>query len=191
MLSLCIWEYTTGKLEKENHYTWQYFCFVLLLNNPNCYYCRHGGDSCAEYLKQVLHSHIEDATVGDISLVLSTMRQYGKDWSRYTPSALGGLEEAVHRCQTPSFLSIDERITMAFLKADRDIRNMRWSDGQGSTACTVLLWDTEGLPFWSHDSQLHLVVSSVGDSKAILCRPDAQGGTAHALNTLQIGRAHV
>ncbi|KAJ1945913.1 Protein phosphatase 2C 6, partial [Linderina macrospora] len=147
-------------------------------------YDGHGGESCAEYLKQVLHSHIEGVTTADLVPVLSNMRNYGKDWQSYTPAALEGLEEALHRRQMPSFLTIDERITLAFLKSDSDIKNMRWSDNQGSTACTVLLWDSEGLPFWSHDSQLNLVVSSVGDSKAILCNVDEHGGLATALNTL-------
>ncbi|KAI8325005.1 protein serine/threonine phosphatase 2C, partial [Martensiomyces pterosporus] len=147
-------------------------------------YDGHGGESCSEYLKQVLHRHIESVTPDDLTPVLTNMRQYGKDWRSYTPSALQGLEESALRRETPSFLTIDERITLAFLKADSDIRNMRWSDGQGSTACTALLWDPEGLPFWSHDSQLHLVVSSVGDSKAILCNVDEHGGLATALNTL-------
>ncbi|KAJ2493746.1 Protein phosphatase 2C 6 [Coemansia sp. RSA 2050] len=147
-------------------------------------YDGHGGDSCSEYLKQVLHSNIEGVAVSDLPPVLDTMRQYGKDWSDYTPPALRALEDAMLRCEIPSFLTIDERITLAFLKADSSIRNMRWSDGQGSTACTVLLWDSEGLPFWSHDSQLNVVVSSVGDSKAILCNVDSHGGLAVPLNDL-------
>ncbi|KAJ2843957.1 Protein phosphatase 2C 6, partial [Coemansia erecta] len=91
---------------------------------------------------------------------------------------------AAQKREIPSFLTIDERMTLAFLKADSSIRNLRWSDNQGSTACTVLLWDAEGLPFWSHNSQLNVVVSSVGDSKAILCNVDKHGGIATALNTL-------
>ncbi|KAJ2627028.1 Protein phosphatase 2C 6, partial [Coemansia sp. RSA 1694] len=145
-------------------------------------YDGHGGDACAEYLKQVLHTHIEEAAVGDLAVVLDTMRQFGKDWHGYTPPALRALEEAVLRGEVPSFLTIDERITLAFLKADSSIRNMRWSDGQGSTACTVLLWDAEGLPFWSHDSQLSIVVSNVGDSRVIMCGVDAHGGLAAPLS---------
>ncbi|KAJ1794725.1 Protein phosphatase 2C 6 [Coemansia sp. RSA 2399] len=147
-------------------------------------YDGHGGDSCAEYLNQVLHHYIETVSAGDLAGVLDTMRQYGKDWSGYTPAALRGLEEAVQKREIPSFLTIDERMTLAFLKADSAIRNLRWSDNQGSTACTVLLWDAEGLPFWSHNSQLNVIVSSVGDSKAILCNVDKHGGMATALNTL-------
>ncbi|KAJ1961446.1 Protein phosphatase 2C 6 [Dipsacomyces acuminosporus] len=147
-------------------------------------YDGHGGESCAEYLKQVLHRYIESVEPSDLTAVLTGMREYGKDWRGYTPEALRGLEESVLTRRAPSFLSIDERITLAFLKADSDMRNMRWSDGQGSTACTALLWDQEGLPFWSQDSQLQLVVSSVGDSKAIVCNVDEQGGLARALNTL-------
>ncbi|KAJ2544731.1 Protein phosphatase 2C 6 [Coemansia sp. RSA 1933] len=147
-------------------------------------YDGHGGDSCAEYVNQVLHQYIETVSGNDLAGVLETVRQYGKDWSEYTPAALRELEESVQKREMPSFLTIDERMTLAFLKADSAIRNMRWSDNQGSTACTVLLWDTEGLPFWSHDSQLNVVVSSVGDSKAILCNVDKHGGLATALNTM-------
>ncbi|KAJ2469489.1 Protein phosphatase 2C 6, partial [Coemansia sp. RSA 2320] len=145
-------------------------------------YDGHGGDSCSEHLKQVLHAHIEAAEVSDLGGVLGTMRQYGNDWSGYTPAALSALEAAVLRREAPSFLTIDERVTLAFLKADGSMRNMRWSDGQGSTACTVLLWDAEGQPFWSRDSQLNVVVSSVGDSRAILCNVDSHGGLAVPLN---------
>ncbi|KAJ2574782.1 Protein phosphatase 2C 6 [Coemansia sp. RSA 1807] len=147
-------------------------------------YDGHGGDACADYLKQVLHNYIETVSVDDLPAVLSSMRMYGKDWNSYTPAKLRKLEETMNKHEVPSFLTIDERLTLAFLRADNDMQNMRWSDGQGSTACTALLWDAEGLPFWSHDSQLNLVISSVGDSKAILCRADAQGGLAQALNTL-------
>ncbi|KAI9501656.1 phosphatase 2C-like domain-containing protein, partial [Coemansia spiralis] len=146
-------------------------------------YDGHGGESCAEYLEQILHHYIETVSISAIPDVLATMRQYGKDWSEYTPSALCALEDSILKHQIPSFLTIDERITLAFLKADNDIRNLRWSDNQGSTACTVLLWDSEGLPFWSHYSQLNLVVSNVGDSKAILCKVDEEGGLAEALST--------
>ncbi|KAJ2453230.1 Protein phosphatase 2C 6 [Coemansia sp. RSA 2336] len=147
-------------------------------------YDGHGGDACSDYLKQVLHRYIESVGVNDLQSVLSDMRLYGKDWSSYTPDALRCLEESVLKYEVPSFLTIDERLTLAFLRADNDIKNMRWSDGQGSTACTALLWDAEGLPFWSHDSQLNLVIANVGDCKAILCKADKQGGLALALNTL-------
>ncbi|KAJ2358398.1 Protein phosphatase 2C 6 [Coemansia sp. RSA 2618] len=147
-------------------------------------YDGHGGDACADYLKQVLHNYIETVSAADLPAVLGSMRMYGKDWSSYTPPMLRSLEESMHRCEVPTFLTIDERLTLAFLRADSDVQNMRWSDGQGSTACTALVWDAEGLPFWSHDSQLNLVIASVGDSKAILCRADSQGGLAQALNTL-------
>ncbi|KAJ1813910.1 Protein phosphatase 2C 6, partial [Coemansia sp. RSA 2599] len=146
-------------------------------------YDGHGGDSCAEYLKQVLTSHIETATVDELQAVLSMMHQYGKDWSDYTPAALERLEAAVQRREVPTFLTIDERLTLAFLSADSAVRNLRWSDGQGSTACSVLLWDAEGLPFWSRESQLHMSVASVGDSKALLCRADGDGGLATALTS--------
>ncbi|KAJ2706765.1 Protein phosphatase 2C 6 [Coemansia sp. IMI 203386] len=146
-------------------------------------YDGHGGDSCAEYLKQVLASHIETATVDELQPVLSMMHQYGKDWSDYTPAALERLEAAVQRREVPSFLTLNERLTLAFLSADSDVRNLRWSDGQGSTACSVLLWDSEGLPFWSRESQLHMSVASVGDSKALLCRADQKGGLATALTS--------
>ncbi|KAJ2723555.1 Protein phosphatase 2C 6 [Coemansia sp. Benny D115] len=146
-------------------------------------YDGHGGDSCAEYLKQALTLHIESAAVGDLQSVLSTVRQYGKDWSDYTPDALKQLESSVHRGVIPSFLSIDERLTLGFLAADNAVRNMRWSDGQGSTACTVLLWDAEGLPFWARESQLQVTVANVGDSKALLCRADSKGGLAKPLSS--------
>ncbi|KAJ1849033.1 Protein phosphatase 2C 6 [Coemansia sp. RSA 2708] len=147
-------------------------------------YDGHGGDACSDYLQQVLHRYIETVGVSDLQMVLHSMRLYGKDWSEYTPAKLRGLEESMQKRELPSFLTIDERLTLAFLRADNDIKNLRWSDGQGSTACTALLWDAEGLPFWSHDSQLHLTIASVGDSKAILCKADQQGGLAQALNTL-------
>ncbi|PIA15304.1 protein serine/threonine phosphatase 2C [Coemansia reversa NRRL 1564] len=165
--------------------------YALLLNteiNYPCDYailmCRHGGDSCSEYLKEALHRYIETVSVNDLETVLESMRQYGKDWSNYTPPMLRGLEESVQRHELPTFLTIEERITLAFLRADNDIKNSRWSDGEGSTACTAMVWDAEGLPFWSRDSQINLVVSSVGDSKAILCKKDNQGGLAVPLNTL-------
>ncbi|KAJ1883692.1 Protein phosphatase 2C 6, partial [Kickxella alabastrina] len=146
-------------------------------------YDGHGGDSCSDYLTHTLTQHIEEATVGDLSSVLATMRQYGMDWANYTPAALERLEAAVQRYEAPSFLSIDERLTLAFLAADGAVRNTRWSDGQGSTACTALLWDPEGLPFWARESQLHMAVASVGDSKALLCRADSSGGLAEALSS--------
>ncbi|KAJ2764478.1 Protein phosphatase 2C 6, partial [Coemansia nantahalensis] len=153
-------------------------------------YDGHGGDACSEYLKQLLHRYIETVSAGDALPVVESVRQYGKDWSGYTPAALRGLEAAVQRGEMPSFLTIDERLTLAFLSADNDIRTMGWSDGQGSTACTAMVWDVEGLPFWSRDSCLNLAVASVGDSKAVLCGADDQGGLAVALNTLHHPDVH-
>ncbi|KAJ2705153.1 Protein phosphatase 2C 6 [Coemansia spiralis] len=153
-------------------------------------YDGHGGDSCSEYLKQVLHKYIETVSVGDLQAAVDGMRRFGKDWSGYTPAALRGLEAAVLRREIPSFLTIYERLTLAFLCADNDIRDLGWSDGQGSTACTAMVWDVEGLPFWSCDSCLNLAVANVGDSKAILCSADAQGGLAMALNTLHHPDVH-
>ncbi|KAJ2156226.1 Protein phosphatase 2C 6 [Coemansia sp. RSA 552] len=131
----------------------------------------------------VYDGYIETVSVDSLQVVVEGMRSYGKDWAGYTPGALRGLEAAVLRHEPPSFLTIEERLTLAFLMADDAIKNMRWSDGQGSTACTALVWDAEGLPFWSHDSHLDMVVASAGDSKAILCRTQ-EGGRATALNTL-------
>ncbi|KAJ1721252.1 Protein phosphatase 2C 6 [Coemansia erecta] len=144
-------------------------------------YDGHGGDACAEYLRQVLAARIEAAAVDDLAAVLSTLRQFGRDWAGYTPAALQRLEEAaVQRREAPSFLTLDERLTLAFLSADGAASNLRWSDGQGSTACTLLLWDGEGQPFWARTSQLHVAVANVGDSKAILCRAS---GLAEALSS--------
>ncbi|KAJ1734400.1 Protein phosphatase 2C 6 [Coemansia biformis] len=153
-------------------------------------YDGHGGDSCSEHLKQLLHRYIETVSVGDLQAVVDGVRRYGKDWSEYTPPALCGMEAAVLRREAPSFLTIDERLTLAFLRADNDIRNTCWSDVQGSTACTAMVWDAEGLPFWSRDSCINLVVASVGDSKAILCGADGHGGLAVALNTLHHPDVH-
>ncbi|KAJ2219656.1 Protein phosphatase 2C 6, partial [Coemansia sp. RSA 520] len=83
-------------------------------------YDGHGGDACADYLKQVLHNYIETVSVDDLPAVLSSMRMYGKDWNSYTPAKLRKLEETMNKHEMPSFLTIDERLTLAFLRADND-----------------------------------------------------------------------
>ncbi|KAJ2779205.1 Protein phosphatase 2C 6 [Coemansia javaensis] len=146
-------------------------------------YDGHGGDSCSEYLARLLHRYIETATAGDLQPTLDGMRQYGGDWAQYTPAALRSLEAAAQRGEAARALTVDERLTLAFVRADNDARSMRWSDGQGSTACVALLWDADGLPFWARDGRTNLVVASVGDCRAILCGADGSGGLAVPLNT--------
>ncbi|PVU94040.1 hypothetical protein BB561_002834 [Smittium simulii] len=141
----------------------------------------HGGTNCSQYLNDHLLTEIENITPQCLVDVISTYRKFGPLWSEYTPESLSRMLSFLEKeLGLQSYLTLEERITLAYLKLDLMIGQFHWSEKQGSTACSVLIWDTEGLPFWAKDSNIQIMVANCGDTKAILC-DTIDGGYARAL----------
>ncbi|PVV01826.1 hypothetical protein BB560_003742 [Smittium megazygosporum] len=142
----------------------------------------HGGENCSQYLQDHLLSQIELISHTELFQIVNSYRSLGEPWRDYTPQALAYmLRTFENERRLQNRLTLRERLTLAYLKTDLMICKNDWSLKQGSTACTILMWDPEGLPFWSKDSNVHIMVANCGDSRAILC-DTVDGGIAHPLS---------
>ncbi|PWA03108.1 hypothetical protein BB558_000744 [Smittium angustum] len=144
----------------------------------------HGGTECSQLLQDTLYKEIEQIQPSELISIVDGYRQLGDSWHDYTPKVLADMIDIYDKEKRfQSFLTLEERLTLAFIKTDMEISLHDWREKMGSTSCVVLMWDSEGLPFWSKDSNVNLMIANCGDCKAILC-DTVNGGHARALTRL-------
>ncbi|OMJ18318.1 Protein phosphatase 2C-like protein [Smittium culicis] len=142
----------------------------------------HGGENCSQFLKDNLFNEIETIKNQDLFYIINGYRQMGDAWKDYTPEYLKNMVDIYSKDKIlHSFLTLDERLTLSYIKTDLAISQFNWSEREGSTACSAVIWDSEGLPFWSKDSNIQLTVANCGDCRAILCNT-TDGGFAQPLS---------
>ncbi|RUS25546.1 hypothetical protein BC938DRAFT_471994 [Jimgerdemannia flammicorona] len=113
-----------------------------------------------------LHKKIESARAPDLPATFSDLRNLGGYFLRFpVPPVLTPLLEALKSGSTDIDLTLEQRLTLAFLRADVDcIRSMEPGVVDGSTASIVIVEPKDGTPFWE-SGQIDLVVGHVGDTR--------------------------
>ncbi|WVQ96512.1 hypothetical protein IAU59_003617 [Kwoniella sp. CBS 9459] len=163
-------------------------------------YDGHGGRQVSAYLKDQLSGLIESVSASDIPDLVEWTKQrhagYFKRWrggalQRWTKfanpqstanedtedKAAGGNIGSDTSDKGGKVMSLEERLTLAFLQADKQIlvENEK-AQRCGSTASLALLHSLDGpaQPYWAA-KKLAITVAHCGDTRALLChRPTGQ-----------------
>ncbi|KIR53066.1 PP2Cc protein phosphatase [Cryptococcus gattii Ru294] len=151
----------------------------------------HGGKQVSQYLSQNLHALIEQVDSTSIRPIVEWTKEkhagYFKRWrggalQRWTQWADGevgegdGVREEVEwgeagRGEGKMLMTLEERLTLAFLQADKEIlTSIEHSDRCGSTASVALLHslDSPSQPYWAA-KKLALTIAHCGDTRVLLC----------------------
>ncbi|KAI8062894.1 phosphatase 2C-like domain-containing protein [Gongronella butleri] len=151
----------------------------------------HGGPLVSAWLASKLHERIETITLSELPDILSTLRTYRGYFRRFRiPAVLRDLvDENGHPLPgiDPTDLTIEQRLTLAFLQADIDClqplrkeKNDAHHADEGSTGSIAILEPHDEKPFWDSDVY-DIVIGHVGDTRILLC--DANSGEAITLTT--------
>lgn len=153
----------------------------------------HGGKQVSQYLSKRLHALVEQVDSTSISPIVEWTKEkhggYFKRWrggalQRWTQWADGKGEEEGGRegigkgegieaesGQETMLMTLEERLTLAFLEADKEIlTSIEKSDRCGSTASIALLHslDSPSQPYWAA-KKLALTIAHCGDTRVLLC----------------------
>ncbi|ODQ55328.1 protein serine/threonine phosphatase 2C [Saitoella complicata NRRL Y-17804] len=166
----------------------------------------HGGHGCADFIRNTLHSYIERADPSQISDLLQNYRDRGGYFRRFEPKSLVDLQRRLDAANKQSYvelslqrmlarfgrgnggvqMSMEERLELAFLKADQVFMNgatlqnaERKRDLSGAVAsCALVTSSDPDQPFWTaNHAELH--IAHVGDTRVLLCH--ANSGKARAV----------
>ncbi|KAL1930770.1 hypothetical protein VTP01DRAFT_10932 [Rhizomucor pusillus] len=149
----------------------------------------HGGPAVAEWLSSHLHQKIETITLEDLPEILFYLRAYGGYFRRFKiPPVFAGLvDENGHPLPNVSNtdLSLDQRLTLAFLDADvQCLKTRRLHDpeknNEGSTGSIAIIEPHDSQSFWNSEAY-DIIIGHVGDTRILLC--DATTGKAITLTT--------
>ncbi|KAI8138430.1 phosphatase 2C-like domain-containing protein [Fennellomyces sp. T-0311] len=149
----------------------------------------HGGPLVSEWLADQLHQKIESVTLDDFSRILSTLRSYRGYFRRFKiPPVLSGCvdEQGVRKPNVSNNdLSLEQRLTLAFLDADVECLDLLRDDGpdgyhEGSTGSVAIIEPQDEKAFWESE-HYDIVVGHVGDTRILLC--DASSGQVVTLTT--------
>ncbi|KAL7419100.1 Protein phosphatase 2C 6 [Cryptotrichosporon argae] len=164
----------------------------------------HGGASVSQHVRDHLARAIESVAPADAAPAVDATLALGgyfrrwkggalARWARTGASKLAPVEggPAGEGTGGGDGLTLEERLTLAFLKTDKDVRDTIDSSARcGSTASVVLLHsrDAPAQPYWAA-KRLALTVAHCGDTRVILCHNAA--GEARALTERHHGEARV
>ncbi|XAO27625.1 hypothetical protein I312_106483 [Cryptococcus bacillisporus CA1280] len=156
----------------------------------------HGGRQVSQYLSKSLHALIEQVDPTSIRPIVEWTKEkhggYFKRWrggalQRWTQWADGEVGEgdgagkevgwggAKGRGEGKMLMTLEERLTLAFLQADREIlTSIEHSDRCGSTASVALLHslDSPSQPYWAA-KKLALTIAHCGDTRVLLCNRES------------------
>ncbi|WVQ73392.1 hypothetical protein IAR50_002963 [Cryptococcus sp. DSM 104548] len=137
----------------------------------------HGGRQVSSYVASKLQSLIESAEPSAIpSIVEWTKEKHGGYFKRWRGGALGRWTQFAQEGQAASVengdkMTLEERLTLAFLQADKAIlEGVDGAERCGSTASVVLLHSLDGpaQPYWSA-KKVAVTIGHCGDTRALLC----------------------
>ncbi|OXG10799.1 PP2Cc protein phosphatase [Cryptococcus neoformans Tu259-1] len=149
----------------------------------------HGGKQVSQYLAKRLHVLVEQVDSTSISPIVEWTKEkhggYFKRWrggalQRWTQWADGkregeeikeGKGNEAESGQGKTLMTLEERLTLAFLEADKEIlTSIEKSDRCGSTASIALLHslDSPSQPYWAA-KKLAVTIAHCGDTRVLLC----------------------
>ncbi|OWZ27941.1 PP2Cc protein phosphatase [Cryptococcus neoformans c45] len=149
----------------------------------------HGGKQVSQYLAKRLHALVEQVGSTSISPIVEWTKEkhggYFKRWrggalQRWTQWADGkregeeikeGKGNEAESGQGKTLMTLEERLTLAFLEADKEIlTSIENSDRCGSTASIALLHslDSPSQPYWAA-KKLAVTIAHCGDTRVLLC----------------------
>jgi protein phosphatase PTC6 len=145
----------------------------------------HGGDECSNYLKENLHTQIENWQGPDEAEFMKTLEKYYKDIGGYWKRLYRKRQE-IYNSLKPGDNDKDDlklRLTHTYLQLDYEF--MTQVGKSGSTATSVFLYNMdlqdEDNMYFAPQTVSRLYVSQIGDTKCIICD---KNGEAHALNAI-------
>lgn len=144
----------------------------------------HGGDQCADFLRQQLHKQIESWSP-DRDEFMDLLKNYYKDIGGYWKRIYKKRED-IYKSLLPKQNDIDDlhlRLTQTYLNLDYEF--LEDNEKSGSTATSVFLYnldvnDNENL-YFEPGTVSRLYVSQIGDTKCVICD---KNGEAHPLNSI-------
>ncbi|CDS03491.1 hypothetical protein LRAMOSA00893 [Lichtheimia ramosa] len=147
----------------------------------------HGGPIVSDWLAEQLHNRIETVSLNDLPRIMHSLRTYGGYFRRFKiPNSLNDLvDEDMKPKVDPDDLTLEQRLTLAFLQADAECLDLLRDDGpegyhEGSTGSIAIIEPQDQKPFW--DSQAYdIIIGHVGDTRILLC--DASTGEVVTLTT--------
>ncbi|KAK8858752.1 hypothetical protein IAR55_002981 [Kwoniella newhampshirensis] len=133
----------------------------------------HGGRQVSSFLKDNLHTLIESVGSDQISEIVEWTKKHHQGyfrrwrggalqrWTRF--SNAGKVVEG-------EMMTLEERLTLAFLGADKEILSTDKAQRCGSTASVALFHslDAPAQPYWAA-KKLALTIAHCGDTRALLC----------------------
>ncbi|KAF8306045.1 protein serine/threonine phosphatase 2C [Clavulina sp. PMI_390] len=130
-------------------------------------YDGHGGAAVSEYLRDHLHTLVENAHPSQIPEVVQWLKSYGGYFRRFRG---GVLEDWLKDPTLERPLDMESRVTLAFLQADYEAAQLPQSKGAGTTASVAILHPLElpTAPFFSSEA-MALTVAHCGDTRVLLC----------------------
>ncbi|KAI8983655.1 phosphatase 2C-like domain-containing protein [Pilobolus umbonatus] len=152
----------------------------------------HGGPFVSEWLANHLHEIIETTTLNEFHQSLSFLRAYNGYFRRFPiPSLLRDCMDAQGNPRKGidvTELSLEQRITLAFLSADteclKQLKEKKDGDNEGSTGSIAIIEPADHKSFWdSHEYSI--TIGHVGDTRILLC-----DSTTGAVRTLTTGDHH-
>ncbi|KAL7418198.1 phosphatase 2C-like domain-containing protein [Mrakia frigida] len=136
----------------------------------------HGGVEVSTWLKDNLAETIEEAKLEEAADVVKYMQGLGGYFRRFKggmlSSRLNAQPSSSNSRQPPPLMTLAERATIAFLKADRTIlETLPLSERCGSTASLAFLHslDFPSAPFFQA-RRLSITIAHCGDTRILLCQ---------------------
>ncbi|ORY25947.1 phosphatase 2C-like domain-containing protein [Naematelia encephala] len=136
-------------------------------------YDGHGGKEVSSYISSHLHELVESVEPSTVeSLVSWTRARHGGYFKRWRGGALQKWTKwGQSSSEERERMTLEERLTLAFVEADKAIlTGIESAQRCGSTGTVVLLHslDEPTQPYWSSE-KLYLTVGHCGDTRALLC----------------------
>ncbi|KAI7900429.1 phosphatase 2C-like domain-containing protein [Cokeromyces recurvatus] len=152
----------------------------------------HGGSVVSEWLAEHLHERIENMNLDNFQHTLAFLRTYQGYFKRFPiPHVIKDLVDQRQGRPIPGTnmydLSIEQRLTMAFLEADACVLKQLKGElddsheaNEGSTGSVAIIEPLDKCPFWESD-EYDIIVGHVGDTRILLC--DSHTGEYISLTT--------
>lgn len=124
-------------------------------------------------LAEQLHNRIETVSLNDLPRIMHSLRTYGGYFRRFKiPNSLNDLvDEDMKPKVDPDDLTLEQRLTLAFLQADAECLDLLRDDGpegyhEGSTGSIAIIEPQDQKPFW--ESQAYdIIIGHVGDTRYV------------------------